>query len=70
MLESTRQWSDYIEVDDVRRKFSKCGCGQNKEGLFYIYEQKPGKVKRQVCLLIVRNVTPRFGCVWRFRDEQ
>lgn len=48
MADSRRQlWSDFVEVDDVRRKSLKCECGENSEGLFYIYEQKPGLVKRQ-----------------------
>lgn len=42
-----QQWTDYVEVDDVRRKFLKCECGQNGENLFYVYEQKPGRSKKQ-----------------------
>jgi hypothetical protein len=48
MADSGRQqWTEFVEVDDVRRKSLKCECGQNSEGLFYVYEQKPGVVKRQ-----------------------
>jgi hypothetical protein len=48
MTDSTgQQWTDYIEVDDVRRKFLKCECGQNRDDLFYVYEQKPGLQKKQ-----------------------
>jgi hypothetical protein len=44
----TRQrWTDYVEVDDVKRKFLQCECGQNTKNLFYLYEQKPGRVKKQ-----------------------
>ena len=35
----------FVEVDDVRRKFLKCDCGQNSENLFYVCEQKPGRKK-------------------------
>lgn len=37
----------FVEVDDVRRKFLKCDCGQNSENLFYVCEQKPGRKKVQ-----------------------
>lgn len=42
-----RKWTDFVEVDNVKRKFLDCDCGENTEHLFYVYEQKPGKVKRQ-----------------------
>ena len=42
-----QQWTDYVDDDDVRRKFLTCGCSENGEHLFQVYEQKPGRTKTQ-----------------------
>jgi hypothetical protein len=44
---TNQKWADFVDVDEVRRKFLKCECAENSEGLFYVYEQKPGKTKNQ-----------------------
>lgn len=42
-----RAWTDSAEIDGVKRKFLKCECSQNTENLFYVYEQKPGRVNKR-----------------------
>ena len=37
-----QQWTDYVDVDDVRRKFLTCGCIRNGEHLFQVYEPEAG----------------------------